>query len=164
MSGGLKIGWWPEYILRSEPQIPHSVTRTMRSAPSWTSGRSSRTNRSGAVRSAKRLIPASVIADPAFLSRLSCDVRRRSGRSAAAGPVRVLELAPRTVDSLILMRAEVVALCLKEVRGQPRVPDAVEVGERRHVGGDPDAVRDRGRDDAAPRGLRRLDVLAEERV
>ena len=38
--------------------------------------------------------------------------------AAVSGPVRVKELAPRLIDALIGVRAEVVALCLQKVGGQ----------------------------------------------
>jgi hypothetical protein len=56
-------------------------------------------------------------------------VARRRGRTAAAGPVGVEELAARPVDPLIRVSAEVITLGLKQVGGKSFAPVAVEVGK-----------------------------------
>ena len=89
----------------------------------------------------------------------SCSVVRlgvvAAGRhaSAAAGPVGVEELAARLVDALVGVGAEVVALGLQQVRGQPSRAVAVEEGERGRERRRRDAGLDRAR---RPRGATSL--------
>src|SRR6186997_1367428 len=63
-------------------------------------------------------------------------VGARGGGAAAAGPVRVEELAARFVHALVGVRAEIVALRLKQVRGQVRRAVAIEESEGGAEGGD----------------------------
>ena len=71
-------------------------------------------------------------------------------RALRVWPVQVEELAARRVDALVGVRAEVIALGLEEVGGEPRRAVAVEVGQRAAEGGHGDAVPHRERHDLAP--------------
>ena len=87
--------------------------------------------------------------------------------SSALGLVAAPDLHPlgvkdaRFIDALVSMRAEEIALRLQEIRGQPRLAIAVEVGERGAKGGHGDAMLDRGGDGDAPVVLRLLDDVGE---
>src|SRR5205823_8056871 len=59
-----------------------------------------------------------------------------------------------SIDPLIGMRAEEVALCLKKVCGQTSGAIAIEICERRGKSGDRYSVFDGGRNDDAPAALR----------
>ena len=89
-------------------------------------------------------------------------IGRRGGVSAVPCPVGVEEFAPRPVDALVLMRAEIIALRLKQIGRQPRIPESVVVAQRRRHGRDPDSVQDRRRYNAPPGFLRSLDPFSEK--
>jgi len=80
--------------------------------------------------------------------------------AGGARPVGVLEDA-RLVEALEGVRAEVVALGLQQVGGQPRAAVAIEEGERRREGGRGYAEQSPLRDDLPPRRLALLDGLDE---
>ena len=56
-------------------------------------------------------------------------VGRRCGITATTGPVGVEELTARSVDALVGVRAEEIALRLQQVSWQASSAEAVEVGQ-----------------------------------
>src|SRR5687768_1823277 len=86
----------------------------------------------------------------------------RPVHAAGAEPLRVE--AARLVDTLVGVRAEVVALRLDHVGGQAGAPVAVVVVERGAGGGARDAPLPRGAHGVTPAGLPPVDVLTELRV
>ena len=66
-----------------------------------------------------------------------------------------------SIDPLISMRAEEVALCLKKVCGQTSGAIAIEICERRGKRGDSYAMFDGCRNDDAPAALRLFNGLGE---
>src|SRR6266513_3268707 len=88
-------------------------------------------------------------------------VSSRRGRAAAAGPVGVEKLAARFVHALVGVRAEVIALGLKQVRrqhgGAILIVKRERGAERRHG----DATLHRGRHNVAPAFLATFDLAAE---
>ena len=83
-------------------------------------------------------------------------------RTLGVWPVHVEELPPRRVHALVRVGAEVVALGLQEVGGEPGRSVTVEVGQRAAEGGYRDPVPHRECHDAAPgflaRGERKIDL------
>src|SRR5436190_12829931 len=88
-------------------------------------------------------------------------VTARRHVAAAAGPVGMEEFAPRLVNALIGVRAEVIALCLQQVGRQHRGAVLIVECQRRAEGGHGDAALHRGGDDRAPAFLATLDLAAE---
>ena len=58
-------------------------------------------------------------------------------------PVGVEKLASRPIDAFVLVRTEVIALGLQQIRRQTRIPESVVVAQRRRHGRNPHAVQDR---------------------
>src|SRR5438552_18182821 len=88
-------------------------------------------------------------------------VSARSGRAAAAGPVRVEEFAARLVNPYVGMSAEIIALGLEQVRREHRGALLIvkrQGGAERRNG---NAALHRGSHDIAPAVLAALDFTAE---
>src|SRR5688572_13392058 len=89
-------------------------------------------------------------------------VRLRSRIRAATRPVRVEELAACLVGALVGMCAEVVALCLQQIRRQLCGSITVEIGERRAQARQRNAELYAGHDHSTPSRLTALDRVLEE--
>src|SRR6516225_9368490 len=91
-------------------------------------------------------------------------IRRRSRGSAAAGPVGVEELFAGLVDTFVGVGAEIIALGLEEVGGEPGTTVAVEVGQGRAHRRQGNAVGNAGADGPAPAGLGPLHLGRKIRI
>lgn len=95
-------------------------------------------------------------------------ILRCGGVAALASPVGVEEFAPRTVNSLVGVSAEIVALSLKQVSGQILAAVAVIVVEGRRHCGQRNAVGYCGGANAPPASLRALhnalEIWVEQQV
>ena len=89
-------------------------------------------------------------------------VSSRRGRAAAAGPVGVEKLAARFVHALVSVRAEVIALGLKQVRRQTFAAKTVVEGQSGAEGRNWDAFFGSGGHRITPAALALLDCLLEE--
>src|SRR6266571_8097553 len=118
-----------------------------------------------APRAAKSSAPSGRIPRPYFIAPpASGVVGARRYPAAAAGPVRMEELAVRPVDALVGVGAEEVPLRLQQVCGQTGRAEPVVEGERRGEGRRWDAGLDRADDGAPPGRLVVVQQLAEETV
>src|SRR5437588_755152 len=91
-------------------------------------------------------------------------VSSRSGRAAFARPVGVEELAARFVNTFVSVRAEVIALGLKQIRRQTFAAKTVVEGQSGAEGRNRDAFFDGGGHRVAPAALALLDCLLEKVV
>src|SRR5437868_7803969 len=94
---------------------------------------------------------------------LSC-VAPRSDFSAVPGPVGVEELAARLIHALVRVRAEIIALGLKEVGRKPFAPVAVIKRQRSAEGRHRNSLFYSGRDCIAPGTVRAIESFAEKRI
>src|SRR4051812_31827104 len=91
-------------------------------------------------------------------------VCRRRNATAAARPVGVEELAARFVNAFIGVRAEVIALCLQQIRGKAGSAETVVERERRRERWSRHAVFDCADHAAAPALLILVQKVTEESI
>ena len=90
-------------------------------------------------------------------------IRGRSGAPPASGPIGMEEFSSGRVESLVLVRAEIVPLRLQQVSRQSFAPEAIEVAQCRGERGYRDSMR-KGRGTYSAPALLCRQLLLEERV